>query len=174
MPDEETQHQYYIHRSIPLSFSSWNYSSLLYETELTTSTNKKIKKKSEEIENSKNEIHFSCIRYVREKERERTWTGMGVEANDIDAVVNGGSTRKRCRKKRRNDRRSSNSHFFFHFDPKFQKFLIQNQIKLQRRCCRYSVTNKVEKVMAGWWRAQNNTSHVTKKIRTMPGIDVYV
>ena len=65
-------------------------------------------------------------------------------------------------------------YFFLHFDPKFQKFLIQNQIKLQRRCCRYSVTNKVEKVMAGWWRAQNNTSHVTKKIRTMPGIDVYV
>ena len=75
---------------------------------------------------------------------------MGVEANDIDAVVNGGSSRKRCRKKRRSDRRSSNSHFFFHFDPKFQKFLIQNQIKLQRRCCRYSVTNKVVKVMAGW------------------------
>lgn len=69
MPDEETQHQYYIHRSIPFSFSSWNYSSLLYETELTTSTNKKIKK-SDEIENSKNEIHFSCIRYVRERERE--------------------------------------------------------------------------------------------------------
>lgn len=115
MPDEETQHQYYIHRSIPFSFSSWNYSSLLYETELTTSTNKKIIKKSDEIENSKNEIHFSCIRYVRERERERTWTGMGVEANDIDAVVNGGSTRKRCRKKRRNDRRSSNSHFLFLF-----------------------------------------------------------
>ena len=115
MPDEETQHQYYIHRSIPFSFSSWNYSSLLYETELTTSTNKKIIKKSDEIENSKNEIHFSCIRYVRERERERTWTGLGVEANDIDAVVNGGSTRKRCRKKRRNDRRSSNSHFLFLF-----------------------------------------------------------